>query len=289
YIRTPTKRKIGLERFNAIASAAGIAEVDRRNVVEITLPKDDPKLNKIKSILHENGLSPWRGTGRHDRASQYDCILRREWSIQDLNAASLLRCLGGERGFCYASARDPAGVVVMPILAGVTPLREDRAIFASIPRWMFADAALCEVLESGGLTGLVFEGTRAVRSEDKDQAQRDLEVPSVPGEIWKRLDSSIELPPVSPSNPKLNIKREPAARGDRERVLVLDAENPDIKNPQLRYLRSELDAVPEFDVAKMYEAFGLGQELIVSQRFRQVCLEHQIDCVFEPVMIEEDR
>lgn len=285
HIRGPSKFDMDPAAYQRLSHELGQPNAHQL-MAEISTTDHD--YQRFLTILEDHGFSRWPGSCPRDDKTHYVLTIRRSYSEPDLDDAELLLALGGDPSFCYASKRDPAGQIVMPVEPGVTPNSAENAIVGSIVRWLFANESVCSTLEEARICGLTFEASRPVRLEDQDRAERDPSVPSYPGQVWSRLGSSIRLPPTAPSMGRVDcFTKEPVPRDYAKQMLLLDADDPAIQNAQLRYLRSELEPVAGFDVAEMSERFSAGHELIVSQRFRHVCIEHDINCRFEPIVIED--
>ncbi len=97
-----------------------------------------------------------------------------------------------------------------------------------------------------------------------------------PGKSIYLLDSTIELPPMPASEIKVNPQEPRHWVG-----------NPGFDDAQPVYRRSDIDTIPPFDYARMWEYCNPNHPrkrcVIVSQRFRQFCLKHKMRFDFVPV------
>lgn len=141
------------------------------------------------------------------------------------------------------------------------------------------------VLEASGLHGMKFMPTRLM---PRGTARRVADE-SVPwetfGEPWWEMVSDVVLPFVSPT-----VQKRSARDG---RLLPREyAEGPvyfvdgDYSDYELHFVRSELEQLPGWDVARTREGRP-GVWMVVSKRFYDVIRGNKFECGLRPVRIDE--
>lgn len=132
-------------------------------------------------------------------------------------------------------------------------------------------------LESAKLIGLQFR--EAVPREN---------FAGINGPFWE-LESSNILPKMANTNQMKYIGMRGAPHlpfdGDYSRMVFLD--DAPYRSGEIHYRRSDLTRLRQFDVAQTFELYRHPhRELVISQRFYQICLKHDIKLNLEPVRVD---
>jgi hypothetical protein len=134
------------------------------------------------------------------------------------------------------------------------------------------------ILESAHLIGLQFQ----------EAVPRSKSPPEISDSFWE-LQSSIVLPKMANVHQMKYIGMRGAPHtpfdGDYSRMIFLD--DPPFRFGEIHYRRSDLTALGRFDIAQTFELYRQPhRELVISQQFYRVCLEHDIKLHLEPVRID---
>lgn len=242
------------------------------------LQANDARTSAILSILDNAGLRPWVSNGHMPvRGKDYILHYQRVYESADLlNYECIELCPLGEGRIEKGQARS--------ITQSTTVIREPGRIemcrigpsssFVTVQRAR-------DALEAAGLQGLKFRPViKQYNSIDYDLYDED--------DTWWEIDTDIVLPPVSPSMTLLTRHHQPHPRDlsegcyRREGFYLL---------PELYYRRADIERLAPFDVARTYEYFGaptpFDRAMVVSRRFYEVCLEHNIRSHWIPVHLED--
>jgi len=204
-------------------------------------------------------------------AGSYGYEIVRNYDESDFATCALLFLGGSETKHQIEHDRDAQG----RLLLNTEFTRELR--FGNAWRRIIVSAEVRQHLESAHLIGLQFQ--EAVRRDPSANS---------PGLFWE-LQSSIVLPKMANTHQMKYVGMRGAPHtpfdGDYSRTVFLD--DPPYRSGEIHYHRSDLAPLGEFDVAQTFELYRQPhRELIVSQRFYQICLEHDIRLSLEPVRVD---
>ncbi len=278
----------------------------------------DPKLRDALSLLSSAGYRPRTGlVGRDgpennrtfgpDLKLSFRMYVERTYSRADLDKCELLELMG-YRFFMMLPEDDPQNSLwVTPEVVRskadfvqndsssarniIVPVRVRTLLVAG----RFRHIDFRPVFVSKKLVGELTEEVRAIleaRGHQAVQEERQVVPWEKLGEPWSELWSDLILPPLSPSCVLMDSKGNPYKEGVSFGGQFLHEGFYDW--PEMRYRRSDLARVDDFDIALTYEQFGFGppadykRAKVVSRRFYQYCIDNGLKANWRPVRIEED-
>lgn len=242
------------------------------------LDSNDEHVQKILNCLTQHGLHPWPDGRPIQRGKEYKLKYFRQYdSIQDLASLPYVELFPGEDFIGNGSSRNLAREYSMLD----EPCSYEISMLCTPLAFIVAQRAR-EALDAANLIGLKW---LPVKKEYKsaDFGLIDEE------DVWWELVSDIILPPVSPSMTLVTREFKPF-RGDfsegclrREEFYV---------HPELHYRREDLEQFEAFDAAYTYEMFAEhprndNRAMVVSNKFYQVCKEHNLRTGFVPVRLDD--
>jgi len=286
-------------------------------------PLGSPMVDKIVDALRSYGYEP-TPLGSAGGPRHYYFRHKRTYDDSDLREAELLR-------FC---GPPPYGSNVT-LLDGPSRDQTIRKIDLRVLDWdwpMIAEYSgvaiavpqhRCPAVENQGFVGPTFRELKPFMWTDNweiatTEAWKEFEILweklliKWKEQPWVEIDTLIEMPPVSPRQELLLTNKvtqstglEPV-RGDlRSGYAPVERYDGAVggyySRPELHYLRSEVEAMGEFDLARVYECFGnpvpsgekqvyqrLSCPLIFSQRMFSFCHDQGLTDGWQPVRIDED-
>jgi hypothetical protein len=258
--------------------------------------EDDPRTLRLYKYLHERGLLELDERGTPKQLGQVIYQRRREYDLVDLAAAEYLYLVDPLLEQGHQSVVDPGTLPPRAIWA-----HADRT-FSVYNQMFLARTYGIEVLEREAPQGLTlhpvlqlplgrFCETAIIENEFGNAEFKAMGRPEsravepVESRAFKRIDSSITLPPLpeelvmpSPYHPKAT-RRGP-----------VETRQSAFSRIEPVYRRSELEAIGPFDIARFYERFVGEREpgLIISKRLYQLLRHYHFLADVVPVRIIEE-
>ena len=292
----------GLSESNAGTSL--LAELKRiypegriRHYFKSNLVLDDPRTEKILTLLNEAGWKPWSGFRDRRDHEEFKLSLHREYDASDLADSSYLELKSPE----YLFHNDSSGNPVYAIEGGMRDrcgqiqldhrcLRDavDVAAASIDGNWPVIPNRVRELFQSSGLSGVAFRPTVAIEKNDGIIFKLDW---SEIGAPWWELTSDIVLPPVSPSMDLRDEKGQAVKPGDL--LGLYGRVEGFFAHPELHYRAADLKSLKPFDLAHTFEPFSVSKNpadrpLIASNRFYDLCAKHDLRINWIPVRIDPD-
>lgn len=251
------------------------------------LLEDDPVVKKILDRLSEAGMNPRiskSGKGEIDYEKEY--IFRRFHVYEPSDFEGLDYLALNPHEATPAGYRTDGLIELMR--AGLNKTADLMVMGAG---WYVVPDRIKAVIESSDLVGPMFRPTRLI--DDPGPRKKYFDWQEEFGSTWWELTSEIAMPPLSDTVEVRDRNSQPL----KDRQDFSNGFYPVdgfYARPELHYRRSEMDAMPAFDLAKTYEPMGINEEsdarpLIASRRFYDFCREKQIKTEWVPIRIEEDR
>jgi hypothetical protein len=233
------------------------------------LPLEDPRNRQILDYLVACGMTmPTSAWHKHPKG-QIHVVYGRDYDREDFESAAYL---------------EPRPEVTVAVFTRLNPHGVFEMKTGYMRRFQIGEAgfevvvsdALKQKLEKAGLKHLQFVPAE-LHGEGAEQ---------YPDPIWQ-LSSDLVLPPVSPSccftDAEGNSVGDPLKGRTLNEGLYLPTE--------YHYTRSSLQALGEFDAARVREGMGphyRHHPLIVSRRFYQFCVQHKLKMDWIPVRIDPE-
>jgi hypothetical protein len=261
-------------------------------------PPEAPAVSAAISVLLSAGFRAQVGiVGRGDPGRPpSDCApqpevfymhIERCYSTRDLAACEHLELLG-YRYYHMIPHRDP------PQDLWITPkTARSKADFiqSDTERTIIVPQRVREALEAGDLRHLQFRSEVHVSRELVGEKRREIPWSKFP-ERWYELWSDLILPRLSPTCIINDHSSNPYV--EEGATVGCTLHEGFYLWPEMRYRRSDLAKVGDFDIALTHERFDIGavaeykRAKVVSQRYYQYCLAHNLKAKWRPVRIEED-
>lgn len=228
-----------------------------------------------------------REHGTRGTDDEFELFYLREYSASDLDAARLLRARPVKRADSAVADHPIPYVHTDQVVFSHSRLhgRKQLAdadenskpnIFAINTSGVVVTKGFRDAIHEGGLVGAKFEPIVV------EARQGNYEAPG----LWS-LRSERILPRLSPRCHLVDRDGNPFT-GDYSKACVLVEDR--YYTPECHYQAGDLDAMEPFDVALTHESFGAHptayRDLVYSQRFRALCLEHGIKMEWWPVRID---
>lgn len=140
-------------------------------------------------------------------------------------------------------------------------------------------------LEKHALAGLVFAETEILANDGEDVDTGYRRKTPYDGEPWFVLESTVELPPVSPSMSLQDARNNPVEAGSQQNGVRFV--EPPYNHAEIHYRHEDAERFPEFDLARTWERFH-SPRLIASKRFYEACRGLDLDMGWVPVRIDEE-
>lgn len=275
------------ERVLAIAYADG----RYRSTFSIDLPSMDPRMLDILHIVAAEFVTPLESLAHAAQPrSGFTYKRYRAYNHDDWNCCELLRM--DPLSHAYPSS-DEVGAIdrtndgFARLAVEEIPMRVDflRAygLPAAVPQ------RVRSLLDRAGLESVVFRPTCPVRVVDAIDPVADCTWSEFP-EPWWELTSNLVLPPVSPSMKVSYASGSSTSRGSPDTCGISDGSGFH-GLPELRYLRTEIEALGYFDLAHVFERSSssmFDRALVASRRFYKTCCENNLGVNWIPVHIEDD-
>jgi len=252
-----------------------------------TLPAHDPRLRAIQDLLAKSGLLPWLNRFQKHKPDEYLMDKERIYEPEELNSAEYLELVPSI--FTEGLFRDDQGRIMID-----SRELQPSAKFASTKlSWIIVPDRVKTLLEQSELHHVTFRPTALVGGPlAKDHKEP---IPwEIYGESWWELTSELVLPPLSRSVDLRDADGQPLPHGSDDFSNGCHRRDGLYLHPELRYRKQELQAVEPFDAALTFEPFGNKgvpldwRVVVVSRRFREICLEQGWNTDWVPVRIEED-
>lgn len=252
------------------------------------LPQEDSRVHAIIKWLAAAGLHP-RSVDRQgplDRSKEYLMRLHREYDPLDLEKSEYFELIPSSQ--TEGLFRNDRGEIKIDGRE-----LQPSADFASTKlSWIIVPDRVKRLLQQSDLHHIAFRPTVLVGGLlAKDHKEP---VPwEVYGEPWWELTSELILPPLSPSVDLRDANGQPLPYGSNNFSNGCHLREGLYSHPELHYPKRDLQAIEPFDAALTYEPFGNKgvpldwRKLVVSRRFREVCLEHEWNTDWVPVRIDE--
>ena len=230
---------------------------------------DDVRMKGILDTLTSAGIVPFNTLTGLPKVSKFNMQCHREYSAADCKAAQYLTPVpevnfdaGGKPGEIYL------------------PSHTNEPIANAYALGIVVSTDLRRKMESAALTGLTFlpVGDERGRKSTVD--------------YWE-LGSSISMPPLSPSM-ALHMENHLPHNGDPNETIYVkegwDLPRVLFSPVELRYRKSDVENIGQFDIAHTQEALYRVRvrHVIVSQRFYEFCTMHELKIKWNMVHLEQD-
>ncbi len=269
-----------------LAQLDRIANVRSRHELSCTYSSEDsdPAAAEIESIIRAAGVRTLQEVGDY-RQPHYVVSRFRVWEESDLDRSEYLQIsipfsLDNISGFVE---EDTSEVLCVE----AKDLRKLRNGFGGGPETLLCPDRTKRRLEAGSFLHLDFAPVKVM---ERSSSEGGLFRPVEGHQPWWQLRSDLVLPPMSPA-----IQRIDPRTGNelpREHEVHVTFREPPFDDFQPRYLRSDWDRVPKFDVAGSRERLLGGnvyhRMLIVSNRFYQFCKQEGWEADWVPVRIDPE-
>lgn len=234
----------------------------------------DPLIREVFQVIYKlegRRPTPWRLLRTAHSAEYYYEPLRREYTKADLDKAPLLALFGTRWIAKMADGEKarPLRVIGNKQLVEPKPFgRIDPFVVRGMNSWLVAE------LQKRGVRGFTAREIEIVRRKPEHQS------------IWEPW-SAVMMPPCR--LPLVTAWGEPYTAPGRGCFQECGPYQPE----EMVFLRSEVEALGDFDIAVCQEIVGNGgqdlwQPLVVSQRFRQIMTELKVPGVaYAPVWLKE--
>ncbi len=262
-------------------------------------PIEDPRVAHAIAVLTEAGFRPRTGIvgrgdpGRHPGdgtpiPNSFRMFIDRTYSGKDLEACELLELIGAGYHDMVASVEPQQDIWIVPSAA------KSNADFVQTSggtsRTLIIPQRVRDVLEAGNLRHLQIRSHVHVSQELTGENRR--EIPwSKFRQRWYELWSDQILPRLSPtcilhdhlSNPYI----------EEGATVGCTLHEGFYSRPEMRYRRSDIAKIDDFDIALTHERFDIGaladykRAKVVSRRFYQYCIDNGLKANWRPVRIEE--
>lgn len=258
----------------------------------------DPRTTAALALLQSAGFYPSTGlVGRCEPGRSpsdgtpvplaFRMQIERTYSSRDLAACEYLELLGYRYYHMIAHIEPPQNLWITP----KTSRSKADFVQSDCQRTLIVPQRVRETLEAGNLRHLQFRSEVHVSRELVGEKRREIPWSKFP-ERWYELWSDLILPRLSPtcvindhfSNPYV----------EEGATVGCTLHEGFYLWPEMRYRRSDLAKVGDFDIALTHERFDIGaiaeykRAKVVSQRFYQYCLTRGLKAKWRPVRIEDD-
>lgn len=231
------------------------------------LPSDCLEVSKLLERLKQAGLRPsTRGVSRKE-GEEFAVAVHRRYDYTDLRLCRFVECMPLDwLAHPKTDASDHIVANAREIKSGVSFMR----YFAVEYRILVRDDVK-RVLNSASLSNVLFKPVHINPVDGVDRA-------------WWELTTSVIAPPLSPTL-AITVRGKSAQRG--ETGYSWGFSEGIYAYPELRYLRSDIDALGETDLALTYEGCSGTKRMIVSQRLFETCAANDIEVNWLPVHVDE--
>ncbi len=275
HITSVFRSEVGSEAFDRLSQ---IAECKAHGSSwSLALPEGHESTCEAISILTGLGLRPWDRQGPRIEGKEFWHVIRREYDETDFENTMLLEIRADDLNE-HLWRSDQSGRIEIKRIAAIRS--KDR-----------------HVLKTFGDGGGFIVSDEVRREFECKLAASEIEyipvdvksksaTPILP--VWWELSTRVTLPPVSDVLRLRDNWDRPVARGH---IGFTRIDEPPFAPRELHYIRSELEAVGDFTLARSFEQTGHAENdrhLIASQRFYRFCIDHNIKCDWIPVRIDED-
>lgn len=250
----------------------------RGHSFSLNLMSDDSRLKEVIRILNEHGYTP-RSSAPSRTEREFNLVLVRQYDRTDLESAELLELRPSNEMLVDGCARRQSDMT----LCLESPLHIDLTASIAQPSCYIMRDHVKHAFEAAGLRDVcTLPVTKLYESVDYNLDDKE--------DTYWELRSSTMLPPVAPSVSLVHRDRTVFTGDFRKGCLRVEGF---YLYPELHYSRASLTHMKPFDLAHTSEMFGwrpnqFDRPLVASQRFYQVCLEHNIKTGWVPVRIDED-
>lgn len=247
---------------------------------ELYLPEDHPSISRAIAIMHNAGLKEWHFCGMSKswhEGKEFSLRRVRKYDPEDLASAPFLEITADYLNEHIWTSFETGLIEIQRITAVKGKDREILSPFGGNGQGLIVSDAVRRDIERG----LSAPEIEFLPVDFKAKTK----TPDPP--VWWELTSRVTLPPVAPGLVLLDNKDRPVPRGHKGFTQIWE---PPFAPRELHYIRSELEAVGGFTLARTYEKTGHRENdrcLIASQRFYRFCLENDIRCGWVPVRIDE--
>lgn len=247
-------------------------------------PSTDPRLREILDYLAEHGWHPGKGWFQKRGPKEYWLRIRRTYAKKDFDTFEYLIFGGG--GTPWSGGRVPESP---HLVLSTKNMKSDDVRMVGMQGRVVPDRVR-KILEAEEIRHITFLPTLLAPGWPS-KFDRFITWEEMHEEPWWEVQSDIRLPPVSPRCRLVDVTGAPYDPNGPFKGLYVEEGN--YENPEMHYRASGLAKLPPFDIALTHENFGAGNRdeigtLIVSQRFRQVCLKHKLKVGFWPVRVDPE-
>ncbi|CAG1002008.1 hypothetical protein PHYC_02961 [Phycisphaerales bacterium] len=247
-------------------------------------PNGHPRLKEILEFLADHGWYPGRGWFQRRGPKEYWLRIKRHYDKKDFDAFEYLIFGGG--GTPWSGGRVPQSP---HLLLSMKNMKVDDVRMVGMQGRVVPERVR-RILEAEQIRHIVFLPTLLApgwpTAFDRFMSWEDMHE-----EPWWEIQSDLRLPPLSSRCRLVDAAGEPYNPHGPFKGLYVEEGN--YENPEMHYRASDLAQLPSFDIALTHENFGAGNRdeigtLVVSQRFRQVCIKHNLKVGFWPVRVDPE-
>jgi hypothetical protein len=250
------------------------------HVFESRLSIDDSRTVRILSALEDAGYRPWADKSRPPIMGQeFGLQLERVYDDAGLAACEYLELCPIGKMYVPGDTRvggRKVSQISRPGKTGISLLGMGAYTYIAVQRAR-------DALEAASLKGLKFLPVeKSYESVDYDLYDEE--------DTWWELESDIELPRLA-SSMTLRTRDGRPFRGDFSEGCI--RREGFYTHPELHYRRAGLERLGPFDAARTWEHFHprgpapMSRAFVVSKRFYDVCMEHNIKSRWVPVHLDD--
>ncbi|MEM8781537.1 MAG: hypothetical protein AAGE65_01660 [Planctomycetota bacterium] len=253
--------------------------------------ENDERIPAVLSKLADAGLEPWEEESRFISGQEFAYIRFRIYEEEDFENCDYF--------MLNPSASTPSGYRVDGLIE--LKLRGEDRMYSSSGLNQIADLMCINAgwyivpertkarLEASDLAGPSFRPTKLITGYHTNKEYFDWQQEL--GSEWWELISDVIMPPLSETTELRDRKSQPLTDRHDFSGGVYPREGF-FDTAEFHYRRSDLEAMPLFDLARTYEPMGVKAEydqrpLIASRRFFDFCCEHDIETNWVPVRIDD--
>ena len=270
----PVELREAMRQLNPNGNSVG-------DMYDCELNLDDARLAAIEAKLAKHGYRRWRGDSERNRKTEYSVNFIRAYDEADFKQMEYL-----ELHYPYEEELHdgfPGGVKERVI--GGKDIIDGRDFYATLSAVMIVPARTRQLLEPSELIGLSFAPVTVDPNGsgpyNYDRRRRKMPIKGMP--FWE-IVPTVKLPPVSTTMELADLKLNPLPPGD-ESANYTEREWP-YNFAELHFRRSDIEAMPPFDVARTREHFLRTPRTIVSRRFYQTCRDFGLRGQWVPVHLD---